>query len=283
LERHTKIFLTEKEWMEVPWQSRPKTFSDRLWDTIAYVPEIFSQTDNFGSMAPVDILTTALRIIDRCWEMDADLQDLYHALESSIPGPIYWPELSTMSNPADDEENGKVFPVAFHFFNLKMAMSLMLYWSTQTIMHNGMVLLYHHVMKTVPVSLMDVYLAEDVHPLLLEGLPPCQEDCICSGMGCIATFDMTKLRPLGLKADFRTPARNICQSAEYCMQEEMLDMGPSSLVAPLSVVVETLQLYDFCRKEVEWGRHVLRKIEDGWLPYLKCVRLAKTEEKAISR
>ena len=273
LERHAPTFLTQDEWVTVPWKTQPRTLSDQLWDHLALAPGIFATTDRTNSMTPVGVLTAVLNIIDICWKMDADLQDFYFALEASIPGPLYWPRLSTMSNAADDEVNGRVFPVAFDFFNLRMAMTLMLYWGTLMMMYNGLVLLYG-VLQTMPVTRQAVLETKNAHPLLLKAIPECEADCICNGSGCLALFDMMKIPPLGKRADIRTPARNVCQSVEFCMQPSMLDLGPSSVVTPLSIVVDTIQRDPACMREVMWGKNVLMEMED-LLPYMKCLRIAK--------
>lgn len=269
--------------MEIPWSNQPKSPLDRLTDYIAQAPGIFGTTDKFDQMEPVDILSTALSIIDRCWKMDAELQDFYLHLDNSIPGPMYWPELSTLTNPADliNEEKGKVFPVAFHFFNLRMATILMLYWANLCMMYHGMTLLYYHVMAVVPVDRKQVSARDDLHPLLRKAIPHCAEDCACktnsntdsppTSTPCITLFPISSLPPLADRNDFLAPARNVFQSVEYCLQPKMLDMGPSSCATPVAIAVETLRPYEFAGREVEWGRNVMRGLE-GRLPYLRWVR-----------
>lgn len=282
LEVQRPTFLAEKTWIEVPWQSpakgKPaasKTIADRIWDNIALAPGIFSITNKFNKMSPVEIISNALNIIDLSWEMDEELLSLYNSLECSIPGPLYWPKLSTTPNPADNEVDGKVFPVAFEFINLKTAMTCMLYWSTITMLYSGFVSLYG-VLQQIPFTREFALESKHAHPLLLEAMPECGDTCICNGHGCLTTIDVRKLRPLGIRADVATPARNVMQSVEYCTKPEMLDYGASSVINPLAIVVDTIAHYDHCRKEVEWGNHVLRRSEE-LVPYLKHVRTAKEQ------
>jgi hypothetical protein len=70
-------------------------------------------------------------MIDQCWMLDAELQRWYKDLESSSPGPLYWPHFSKQESPTDDPELGKLFPVAFHFPNLFTASTIMVYWTAQ--------------------------------------------------------------------------------------------------------------------------------------------------------
>lgn len=267
--------------MEIPWDARPKSPMDRVTDYIAQAPGIFGITDQFSSMDPITVLAVSLSLIDKCWQMDAELQDFYLHLESGIPGPMYWPKLATMHNPVDDmdKEKGKVVPVAFHFVNLRTATVLMLHWANLCMMYHGMMLLYYHCMAVVPVNRKQVQVRSDIPAKLKEGIPPCTEDCACKSTACsengyapcIARFDMSKLRPLGHREDFLTPARNVLQSVEYCLQKKMKDMGLGSCATPLSIAVATIRSYDHCKRETEWGRHVLQSLEDR-IPYLKCVR-----------
>ena len=266
--------------MEEPWLKRPKSPMERIIDYIAVAPGIFGTTDNFSCMEPVQILITALTIIEHCWRMDAELQDFYLHLENSIPGPMYWPKLSTIPNSADkiDKEKGKVFPVAFHFFNLRMASVLMLYWANLCMMWHGMTLLYYRVMAVIPVDRKKIYSSSltDLPALLKQGVLDCPPDCVCKiskdpSTPCITMFDMSKLEPLGHRDDFLAPGRNVCQSVEYCLQKKMLDMGPGAAAAPLAIVLSTIKDYPHAQRELLWGRAVMESLEQR-LPYLKWVR-----------
>ena len=273
LDRHSPGFLADKEWMEIPYSIHPKSAGDRVWDYMAQTPGIFKRTDEMQRSLPVQSLCIALEVIEYCWKTDGELADLHVQLEKSVPGPLFWPELSKIDNASDGGANGgKVFPVAYQFFNLHMATLLLSYWSLLTVVYNGMMLLYR-VMDTVPVDRKAVKaLGADAPPALLRGISPdCPPDCACGGdpdVPCIARFDMSTLRPLEHRADFMGPARNICQTVEYCMQPQMLDLGWYAVVAPLAVVIETIKDYPQCAKEMEWARYVLKGMKEEF-PYLK--------------
>jgi hypothetical protein len=62
-------------------------------------------------------------------------------------------------------------------------------------------------------------------------------------MTSATSLDISNLPPLEHRADWPESAANkICQSVEYCMQDEMLALGPASTVPPLMVVVESLKV-----------------------------------------
>lgn len=55
-------------------------------------------------------------------------------------------------------------------------------------------------------------------------------------------FDMRQLPPLEQRIDTIDLIRNICQSFEFCMQDEMRSMGPSAIIFPLQVVIDHLKV-----------------------------------------
>ena len=55
--------------------------------------------------------------------------------------------------------------------------------------------------------------------------------------------DVRDLRPLEHRLDWpNSAAKSICQATEYCMQEEMLALGPASLAPPIMIVAENLKM-----------------------------------------
>ena len=274
MQQHATMFLTEPDWMQVPWTTAPKTESDHLWDCLARAPAIFQRADGFDTWTPLERLCNALEMIEDCWQIDAELEQLYTHLENSFPGPLFWPELSIMEDPADDGEMGKLFPVAFHFCHLRIAMIMTLYWATLCMSWHGMGLLYG-VVADCSVECKDVDALQTRPSLLLDGLRNSSADCPCktdSTVSCSNTFDVSKLPPLAHRTDFAAPGKNVCQAVEYCLQPEMLVSGPSSILAPLGIVVGTLQTYERYRREVAWGNGIFKKIEKERYPFLKYIR-----------
>lgn len=288
MSRHEHTFLSEEEWLTIPYTVHPKDPVDRIWDITAQVPGIFSQTDEMQRSLPAQSLCIAAHVLDYCWGVDAELDKWYADLTASVPGPLFWPELAGTStstasstttpneeasgaDKADHEPN--LFPVAYQFINLRIAMVLLSYWSLRTILYNGMMLLYR-VLETIPVDRKAIAaLGPEAPAALVRGISlQCPDDtCVCGedpNTPCIARFDMSALRPLEHRADVRGTVREICQAVEYCAQPQMLDVGWTALVAPLTIAVETVREYEWCAGEREWGRGVLRGFH-GRLPYLK--------------
>ena len=200
-----------------------------------------------------------LKLVDRCWQIDVGLEQFYTELESSTLGPLYWPKLSLEKSPVDDAELGKVFPVAFHFLNLKISSTLIFYWATLLMLWSGLFQLYRA-----------------ISALNLD----CQEiGCCCvsckdkksdSGGGThIHKFDMSRLPPLGHRLDFPSAAWNVCQSVEYCMQESMLSFGPYSVAAPLAIVIDTLKDIPRYGRELSWAKAALARVTEKGLRLLQ--------------
>lgn len=83
-----------------------------------------------------------------------------------------------------------------------------------------------------------------------------------------STPEIDELLPLGESAEFITPARNVLRSVEYMLQDKMLGLGPQSLVAPLSIVVDTIKDLPQCSREVAWADGVLDELKGRGLQIL---------------
>jgi hypothetical protein len=256
----------------LPWKHSTKGPFNQVLDFLSRAPDILRQADKLKDLKSYDLLLTSLKIVDLCWKLDADLQRFYDHLELSTSGPLYWPKLSTEGNPADDPEQGKVFPVAFHFSNLRMANAVMLYWATCLMLWSGLSQLYN-LIPTILIDRQTIDYAAD---------PFCYAPPNDLNYGTISDyensprslnsirFDMTRLPPLDYRVDFMPMVRNICQSVEYCMQDEMLGLGPSSISAPLNIVIEHLKdhpKYMYSR-ELPWARAALNRVRKGGLRIL---------------
>jgi hypothetical protein len=292
LKRHEPTFLGEDEWLSVPWDKVGKEPWERMWDIMAQAPGIYARTDEMQRSLPERSLCIAIEVVEYCWRVDEELKKWYRELEESVPGPLYWPELAkgpdvrgigggVERNDRLEAETAKqgnepvLFPVAYHFINLRIAMTLLSYWSLQTLFFNGMRLLYF-VLSTIAVDRKTVAGLGLAAPKgLLLGIDTiCPADCACGGpdhpeVPCIVRFDVSKLKPLEERINAIHPVREICQSVEYCTRSEMADMGWTSVVAPLNIAWNSIKDYDWCRREADWSKSVLETFEEH-LPYLKC-------------
>jgi hypothetical protein len=185
--------------------------------------------------------------------MESELQSVYDSVEMSHKGPVFWPELARNKGLHGDAEDGMLFPVAFHFPNLSIANTVLIYWAVQVILWHGMWQLYGLITElqlyfTAAAKVEDGDgSAESVHN---------------------AVSTLFKFPPLEHRADFAGPCRSIFQSVEYGLQENMLDQGPKSVAGPLRIAYETLRLYPQFQQEVAWAERAQGMVEERSLRLL---------------
>jgi hypothetical protein len=258
LDQGRDCFLLDRQWQTVPWQSEPRTLYDKMYDFLMRAPELNRKGSTLRYLTRPQQLHVATWMIGKCWDMDAELEDVYKCLQRENPGDLYWYQLAKDKLLHGESEDGMLFPVAFHFPNLSVANTLFIYWGVQAILWNGMSRLYKVIAElrlyfqnvdkvldgehTIP---QEVYNAKK----LIEGL---------------------EFPPLEHRADFATPCRSIFQSMEYALSDEMLDQGPKCIVAPVRIAYETLlPYYPSYADELGWAGHALELLQKRSMKLLK--------------
>ncbi|KAH0847032.1 C6 zinc finger domain protein [Fonsecaea pedrosoi] len=242
-------FLGDPLWLEVPWQVKPKTPYDRIYDFLTCAPELLRQGEMLEHMDFDGKLQLATKMIWKCWKLDAELQSVYDSLEKSHDGPLYWPELAKDQSLDVGSKDGMLFPVAFHFPNLSIANTVIISWGVQAILWQGLWNLYG--------------LIAELQTAFAEGAAFAQGNV--DGATGFSTDDVGSIfhfPPLEHRADFAAPCRNILQSVEYSLQDDMLDQGPKCVAAPLRMAIETLLPFPQYRREVDWAERAVKKIQE---------------------
>jgi hypothetical protein len=222
MECRRSTYLSDPEWTELPWKGLSKTVHDQIIDVLADIAKIVGQASEMASLGTLESLLVIPAIVDHCWMLDAKLRRLYKDLESRNLGPLYWSKFSIQSNPVDDPALGKVFPIAFHFPSPRVAQTCMLYWTAS-------ILLWSILSYTYQV------------------------------LG-VMQYDMSRLPILEDQLDVVALARNILQSLEYCLQDEMRGLGQAIALIPLHVVIKILTDYPSCSRELSWSKAVARNV-----------------------
>ena len=75
--------------------------------------------------------------------------------------------------------------------------------------------------------------------------------------------------PLEHREDFAAPCRNIFQSIEYGLGEDLLDQGPKSVAAPLRIAYETVRSYPQFKQEAAWAENAQKQVQNRSLRLLK--------------
>jgi len=256
--------LADFDWTELPWKGAPKTRFNQLLDITAELANLFVQAFEVEGMETASLLPVALKVVNGCWRIDSELGRFYQDFENGNPGPLHWPELSTEANLADDAELGKVFPVAFHFPNLMVAFTCMIYWANLILLWAVLIHMYK-VLSTLPTHIAGLDGPEG-SPYLVCSKADGNNDTRSCDDGAKAehmtNFDMNGLPPIEPRIDVLAAARNICQSVEFCMKEQMRGLGPTLTVIPLMAVTDVLPNFPQCSRELAWAKAAFRKVND---------------------
>lgn len=241
--------------MAGPWQRYEKSTYHEFLDVMAQLPDViadgYALIGSLGQMTgtevidPMSILTKALEIINRAWQVDAKFRAFYTALERENPGQLYWPELSAGIITTDDEEElGKVFPVAFQFLSIKYAHICVLFWASTAILWAGMSYMYKVIagfQSTPSPQTPDTASTE-------------------SGSSSQPGFSMDLLPPLEYRTDLSIPAKKICQTVEFTIRHEDQSPWATRAVFPLKVCIEAFHDTPGCEREMRWSIAAMKKL-----------------------
>lgn len=230
-------------------------------------------------LAITERLLSSMAILKRCWKVDEELRQFFDELEKSH-GPLFWPEPSKEESPADDAQSGKVFPVAFHFSNPRMANICMLYWASLIILWSGLSYVYKllatmEVDEKTPTSFTSC----------CESTSSCMSGhdavCMCKDKAQkspITMSNMENLLPLKDQEDVVSLSRNICQSVEYCLNTEVQGLGPGFVYLSLKVAIETFIEYPGCSRELLWAESAMERANSSGVRLLKFVGVTLSQK-----
>ncbi|KAK6065777.1 hypothetical protein SCUP234_12397 [Seiridium cupressi] len=206
----------------------------------------FSERRHIGKMTdPQLILQYSLDTVCQSLQTEERLADWFGSFEDTVPGPLYYPELSIRQCSSDERALGMLFPIAFRFPAPSVAQNLIFYWTALLSIHAHLISIYDMLS-----GLMDTL------DMIRADLP-----CTCDS-GCLRHFEMGSLPPLGHRRDWpRTIAYDICQSMEYCLQDNGRGFGLVSVLPVLSVVKAHWTYWpgDWTR-EIAWVDEVLLEL-----------------------
>ncbi|OJJ50107.1 hypothetical protein ASPZODRAFT_149516 [Penicilliopsis zonata CBS 506.65] len=239
IQYHAPTFLASTAWMEIPWMHSKKEPIDRIMDCLAVAPRILQRTDAFPRLGPAEQANLAYDICLECWQLDRTLQEIYDDLTSNTSSPLFWPEPSRDQLLDHDDNTNRLFPVAFNFPDLRIASTLMIFWATRLMLWSGLCNLYQLINAVDPSM---IYKTATGDEKLTDNSGPC-------------------LTQLGYSSNYLSLARNVCQSVEYCLQEEMRVWGLFTVSTGLGIVLGTVQNDPQCRREVHWIQAMLGKIQ----------------------
>lgn len=237
----------------MPFSAKPKSPFDRLIDILLEAPRLLRKADQLANVPPQLMLQEAVDLLKGCWEADRDLTLFYDQLKDFAKGPLYWPLFANTSDTKSMTQSNGLFPVSFQFIDIRIGTTLALYWATLTILWSGMCHLYELIGNltllnpTVNGQLAGTIMASPKHDDSGEFTLPTPGHC----------------------KDFRTVAHNVCQSVEFCMNDEA---GVGAMVAPLNMVIDALVSWPGYDREVLWAKEALERIQKRGMRSIQYLR-----------
>ncbi|VUC27338.1 unnamed protein product [Clonostachys rosea] len=242
LHRRRVTFLSQPEWLSVPWGSSFKDPHDLLVDIFLEIPSVVHSIDILKSKMdnPSEETEHGWDIVANCLRIDASLKNWLSDYSAASAGPLYWPELSTIASETDSERTGKLFPVAFNFPSFGVGETMVLYWTVCVLLHSYHALVYR---KLLAVQ---------------------EKSCYQTGAGDDRNSSSNDIiRQLECQQDsLETSARCICQSVHYFCGDARRNIG-SSTILPSLVVLRAIFLHapgDWSRAEA-WVGEKLSQIQ----------------------
>ena len=133
--RRQATFLSSPDWLTKPWEEKgmPKTWADRLFDTMAHIPSMLELYDVIdGQIDSPDFLEQGHKLlhtlIERCLETNEALQKWYGRTRQDAK-----PQVTQNAQPSE-----KWYPFAYryHFTNHLFAQAMMMYWTSCLILQS---------------------------------------------------------------------------------------------------------------------------------------------------
>ncbi|RHZ59260.1 Zn(II)2Cys6 transcription factor [Aspergillus thermomutatus] len=249
-------FLCDRAWCQDPWTSRPKRMADRIADCLADIPSILQRYDQLSSLNRADILNSTYLLVGECLRIDQTLQDIYEAIRLEVSGPLYWPVLS-QSFQSSAPGQGQ-FSVVYNFPDLKTATLLMLYWASKALLWATLSNLY------------DVIQLQDLRGAAASIVEVTSEK---HNLGPNKYDESSPDRDSPTRDDgqnYMSMARNVCQSLEYCLQEDMSLLGIFAASTPVIIAIWAIRYRQNDEAELAWLMGVSQKMHQGlrmW-PYI---------------
>lgn len=155
----------------------------------------------------------------------------------------------------------------------------MIYWASLILLWVVQMRTYE-VLSTLRVHNCDEGSREASPCPVCSGVDSSHDTCNCEdGAKPTAKFDMNNLPPIEPTIDVLAVTRNICQSVEYCMKEEMRGLGPTVTVIPLMAVIDVLPSFPQCSRELVWAKAAFKKVNEKGFRLMRYIESANVTQK----
>jgi hypothetical protein len=244
-------FLTNQEWMTIPWSETPKEVLDGFLDVFLGGSAILCEADRLQSTKnPRDLMAISVQVINRCWDFDAELESFYQSLKTAYGKPLFWPTISSDDSPHADS----LAATRLEFAEPKIATTLMLYWATLTVLWSGMTHMYN--------------LIDEVTEKIIPTVKKASSDVDMSQI-----YKVLGLPERGRSRDFIVTARKLLQSVDFCMKGEL---SMRTTVPPMTMVLDVLLSWTKFQEEIDFARARLAFVEKNGMRIVPYIAILKS-------
>lgn len=213
------------------------------------MPSILQRYDRLSSLHRKEILDSTYGLVQECLRIDQTLQDIYEDLRLQAEGPLYWPVLSPSFK--NSVQGQGWFPVIYDFPDLRTATLLMLYWASRAMLWATLS------------NLHDVIKLQGVHGSAPAFVEVTSEKHDPSPSNDKEISSERNSPPLHDGQIYLRMARNVCQSLEYCLQEDMSLLGVLAASIPVTITVWAIRYRHNDEAELAWLMNASQKMRQG--------------------
>ena len=232
--------------MTAPFSSTPKGVLDLFLDIFLGGVPILRGADTLAALPPHLQFAKVIELLKQCWKLDNQLRSFYENLKSSTSTPLFWPVFSA-DNVSGDGHADSLAYLSLEFIEMKVAVIIVLYWATLTVLWSGMSHLYDSI--------------DEFGAILNPAWTKATDDSVK-----IEFYQKLGLPEPGHCRDFIIVARKVFQCVDYCMKDEL---GRRVIVAPLTMTIDSLESWGKYTEEVTWALGKLQESQNRGMKLVK--------------
>lgn len=141
-----RSFLSEPQWLSVPWQNHPKNMLHKLVDVMVFLPSIFEGYDDVETSIDHDPDETRRKrqcLFLKCVDLSAQLERWYTRFCAEAKGRPLW-HTSMPDDPLYP------FPHLFSFDDPQVAYTMMIYWTCSLVIREILYQTQHELSRDIP-------------------------------------------------------------------------------------------------------------------------------------
>jgi hypothetical protein len=212
---------------------------------------ILKKVDQLPKIGREKLVPFLVDMLQDCITLDDKMRQFLLEFELFEDGPLHWAVPSktpvvaeVLDSPVYNDEFNSL---SFEFPTVRIGTTMMLYWASLVILWSGACRIYEtldNLATLTPITdgKLEGHFTTDKHT---------------------QTFQIplsTRFKP------FPTLARNICQSVEFCLRDEM---GIPNMIAPLNMIISPLKSWPGLDKEIAWAQSLLLHVQNRGMKIIR--------------